>query len=298
MSTMKITQPAQTTAGSGQRSIIARHPLIAFFILAFVGSWIVWLPLVLAGNNVLLPSTAISPSLRFILTVLAPFAGPTLAALVMTAAIDGPAGVRALLRRYVQWRFGVLWYLVALVGPPLVLGVSVAALYGTAALPPLGEQGLALGITYVITLVVNLLIGAILAEEPGWRGFALPRLQARYGALVGSIVLGVLWSLWHIPLILTPSGVTWTGSFALFAVGVIALAILHTWVYNNTRGSLLSVMLFHASINTSVRMILPNIPGVSRDEANLVLVGVYVLVALVVVALTKGRLAHAPEQVA
>ncbi len=287
---------AHTMSTASRHPGIARYPLVAFFILAFVGSWIVWLPLVLAGNNLLLPSTAISPSLRFILTVLAPFAGPTLAAFVMTAVIDGTAGVRALLRRYVQWRFGVLWYLVALVGPPLVLGVSIAALYGTAALPLLGEQALQIGATFLINLVVILLIGGILAEEPGWRGFALPRLQARYGALMGSIVLGVLWSLWHIPLILTPGGVTWTGSFALFAVGVVALAILHTWVFNSTRASLLSVMLFHAAINTSVRMILPNVPGLSRDHGNLVLVGVYVLVALVVVVLTKGRLAHAPEQ--
>ncbi len=287
---------AHTMSTASRHPGIARYPLVAFFILSFVGSWIVWLPLVLAGNNLLLPSTAISPSLRFILTVLAPFAGPTLAAFVMTAVIDGTAGVRALLRRYVQWRFGVLWYLVALVGPPLVLGVSIAALYGTAALPLLGEQALQIGATFLINLVVILLIGGILAEEPGWRGFALPRLQARYGALMGSIVLGVLWSLWHIPLILTPGGVTWTGSFALFAVGVVALAILHTWVFNSTRASLLSVMLFHAAINTSVRMILPNVPGLSRDHGNLVLVGVYVLVALVVVVLTKGRLAHAPEQ--
>ncbi len=287
---------AHTMSTASRHPGIARYPLVAFFILAFVGSWIVWLPLVLAGNNLLLPSTAISPSLRFILTVLAPFAGPTLAAFVMTAVIDGTAGVRALLRRYVQWRFGVLWYLVALVGPPLVLGVSIAALYGTAALPLLGEQALQIGATFLINLVVILLIGGILAEEPGWRGFALPRLQARYGALMGSIVLGVLWSLWHIPLILTPGGVTWTGGFALFAVGVVALAILHTWVFNSTRASLLSVMLFHAAINTSVRMILPNVPGLSRDHGNLVLVGVYVLVALVVVVLTKGRLAHAPEQ--
>ncbi len=287
---------AHTMSTASRHPGIARYPLVAFFILSFVGSWIVWLPLVLAGNNLLLPSTAISPSLRFILTVLAPFAGPTLAAFVMTAVIDGPAGVRALLRRYVQWRFGVLWYLVALVGPPLVLGVSIAALYGTAALPLLGEQALQIGATFLINLVVILLIGGILAEEPGWRGFALPRLQARYGALMGSIVLGVLWSLWHIPLILTPGGVTWTGGFALFAVGVVALAILHTWVFNSTRASLLSVMLFHAAINTSVRMILPNVPGLSRDHGNLVLVGVYVLVALVVVVLTKGRLVHAPEQ--
>ncbi len=91
------THPA---SASSLKRFISRHPLVAFFGLAFLGSWIVWLPLVLAGNNLLLPSTAISPGLRFLLTVLAPFAGPTLAAFVTTAVIDGTAGVRALLRRW------------------------------------------------------------------------------------------------------------------------------------------------------------------------------------------------------
>jgi membrane protease YdiL (CAAX protease family) len=273
------------------KRVLNHHPLTAFFALAYAGSWIIWLPMVLAGNNVLLPSSAVPPGLRFLLVVLGPFAGPTLAAFVMTAATGGKAGVRALLGSYVRWRFGWPWYLVALAGAPLVLMLSVAGVYGAAALPPLGEQGLQIGAAYAITLVVNLLIGGILGEEPGWRGFALPRLQARYGALLGSVMLGVLWSLWHLPLILTPGGTTWTGSLTLFVLLEIALSIIHTWVYNGTRASLLSVLLLHASINTSTRLILPNVPGLSRDDGNLMLVLVYGAVALMLIVLTKGRLA-------
>jgi membrane protease YdiL (CAAX protease family) len=272
-------------------SALRRHPLIAFFTLAYLGSWIVWLPMLLAGNNLFLESAAVSPGLKFLLTVLAPFAGPTLAAFVVTAALEGSAGVRALIGRYIQWRFGPIWYLVALAGPPLVLILAVAAVYGKAALPPLGEQGMEIGVAYLVTLVVNLLIGGILGEEPGWRGFALPRLQTRYGALAGSIILALFWSLWHLPLILTPGGSTWTGSIALYVALNVALTVIHTWVFNGTRSSLLSVMLLHATINTSTRMILPNVPGMSREAGNLLLVVVYGAVALLIVALTKGRLA-------
>jgi membrane protease YdiL (CAAX protease family) len=275
---------------------LKRYPLAAFFTLAYLGSWIVWLPMLLAGNNLLLPSSAVTPGLKFLLIVMAPFAGPTLAAFIMTAALEGRAGVRALLGRYVQWRFGLPWYLVALAGPLLGLMLAVAAVYGPAALPPLREQGIQIGAAYLITLVVNLLIGGILGEEPGWRGFALPRLQARFGALTGSIILALFWSLWHLPLLLTPGGATWTGNFLLYIVLNVALTIVHTWVFNGTRSSLLSVMLLHAAVNTSTRLMLPNVPGLSRDEGNLLLVIVYGVVALFIVALTKGRLAAPPEQ--
>ena len=289
------TLPAmRVTDGSPLIRALTRYPLIAFFTLAYAGSWIVWLPLVLAGNRLLPPSLAIPPGLRFLLTVLAPFAGPTLAALVVTAAIGGTAGVRSLLGRYVRWRFGWPWYFVALAGPLLLLLLSVAAIYGGGALPPLGEQGMQIGAAYALTLVVNLLIGGILGEEPGWRGFALPRLQQRYGPLVGSLVLGLLWSLWHLPLILTPGNTTWTGSLALFVALGIALTIAHTWVSNGARASLLAVMLLHAAINTSTRLILPNVPGLSREDGNLLLVLAYGAAALLLVALTKGRLADRP----
>jgi uncharacterized protein len=119
----------------------------------------------------------------------------------------------------------------------------------------------------------------------------LPRLQARFGALTGSIILALFWSLWHLPLILTPGGTTWTGSIPLFIVLSIALTIIHTWVFNGTRASLLGVLLLHATINTSTRLILPNVPGMSREAGNLLLVIMYGAMALLVVALTKGRLA-------
>jgi membrane protease YdiL (CAAX protease family) len=290
MTTLSATRAA---SGSPVTRALKQYPLTAFFALAYAGSWIAWLPMVLAGNKLILPSSAVPPGLRFLLTVLAPFAGPTLAALVITAVGSGRAGLRALLGRLVQWRFGPPWYLVALAGPPLVLMLS-AAMYGPAALPPPGEPGLQIGAAYTITLVVNLFIGGILGEEPGWRGFALPHLQARYGALTGSIVLGLLWSAWHLPLILTPGGVTWTGSLTLFAMLEVALAIVHTWVSNGARASLLAVSLLHASINTSKRLILPNIPGLSRADGNLLLVAVYSTVALLLVALTQGRLNYTP----
>lgn len=289
MTTLSVTRSTNT---SFLRRVLNQHPLLAFFALAYLGSWIVWLPMLLAGNNLILDSAAVPPGLKFLLTVLAPFAGPTLAAFVLTAALDGRAGVRALLGRYIQWRFGWPWYLLAFAGPLALLLLAVAAAYGAAALPPLGEQGGAIGAAYLITLVVNLFIGGILGEEPGWRGFALPRLQERYGPLLGSVVLSLFWSLWHLPLILTPGGATWTGSILLYIVLNMALTIVHTWVFNGTRSSLLSVMLLHAAVNTAARLILPNVPGLSRADGNLLLVAAYGIAALLVVVLTKGRLAE------
>lgn len=278
-------------SGSPVLRLLRRSPVVAFFALAYLGSWIVALPMLLAG----IAGIALAPGLTFLLTVLGPFAGPALAAFVVTAAVDGKAGVRALAGRYLRWRFGWPWYLVALAGPLLLLMTSVAAVYGRAALPPLHEQGFAIGADYVLTLAINFFIGGILAEETGWRGFALPRLQERYGPLVGSIIMGALWAPWHLPLILTPGNTTWTGSFALFAVSCVALSVIHTWLFNGTRGSLLGVMLLHATINTSTRFILPNVPGMTREAGNLLLVVVYGAIALLVVALTRGRLASPPE---
>jgi membrane protease YdiL (CAAX protease family) len=272
--------------------LLARHPLTAFFSLAYAGSWIVWLPLVLAGNSLLLPSSAISPGLAFLLTVLAPLSGPTLAAFLVTAVLEGRAGVRALLGRYTQWRFGLGWYAVALGLAPIALLAAVAVLYGLPARLPGGMEVLELGVSYLVTLLVNLCIGGVLGEEPGWRGFALPRLQTRYGPLVGSIILSMVWTLWHLPLILIPGGTTWTGNIGLYLVLNMSLTLLHTWLFNGTRASLVGVLLLHASVNTSARMILPSVTGLSRDTGNLLLVVVYSIIALVVVGLTGGRLAY------
>jgi membrane protease YdiL (CAAX protease family) len=93
------------------------------------------------------------------------------------------------------------------------------------------------------------LVGSSMGEELGWRGYLLPRLQRRFGALVASVVLGLIWGLWHLPLALTPGDVRSETFFGWTLLGLVAAAILFTWVYNNTRGSLLIALLFHTAIN-------------------------------------------------
>ena len=101
------------------------------------------------------------------------------------------------------------------------------------------------------------------AEEIGWRGYALPRLQARHSALVASLVVGVVWAFWHVPKFLTAGGGQDDSSFWLFLVGTVATAVLFTWVFNSTGGSLLTVTLLHASLSTVAEHIcrLPTAPS-------------------------------------
>ncbi len=114
-------------------------------------------------------------------------------------------------------------------------------------------------------LLVIFLVGGPLAEEPGWRGFALPRLEERFGPLVGTLLLGTLWGLWHLPLFLFTPGYNGAGTglvgislpFLAFVIGEVALAVIFTWVFNNTHGSLLLTMLLHASANTAIGTVFP-----------------------------------------
>src|SRR5919202_3892167 len=132
-----ITVTAHPAPTSALKQLVTRHPFVSYFVLAFAGSWLVELPVVLSKAGLgLLPITL--PFLPFF--VLMPFTGPTLAAFVMAALTDGKAGVRRLLRRYVQWRVAVPWYLLVLVGPPLVLLVGASVLHGTTPLDALIHQ--------------------------------------------------------------------------------------------------------------------------------------------------------------
>lgn len=287
-STLRREPPA-----TGLLGWMKEHQVVSFFALAYAGSWLTWLPLLLGREGLGLFDYAVpAPTL---LIVLGLFAGPALAAFLMTAVVSGRAGVRRLLRSYGQWRVGGRWYLVALVGPPLALLSAVSLFHGPALLRSLTEGGVMILPLILVTLAVLLVIGGPLAENPGWRGFALPRLQARFGPLSGSLILGGLWSLWHWPLFLIPIANTWEGSLLLyFAIGA-ALAIVFTWVYNNTRGSLLLVTLLHAAVDTATRFFLPNVEGLTRTQGNLAIAIAFGAWALLLVAVTRGRLGYAPE---
>lgn len=269
------------------RQLINRRPLVAYFVIAYIGAWIAILPLLLAKNGLaLLPFSL--PSYPF--TTLGSFTGPMLSALLVTAATSGKDGVWQLLRRIIRWRVGMQWYLIALFGFP-VLFLSAACLsLGTTPLQTLVQQWPLIFTVFLLPLLTIELFAA-LGEETGWRGFALPRLQQKYGALRGSIILGTLWALWHFP-----GYFAWLGPFnlAAFVVNsllIVILTIIFTWLVNKARGSVLIAMLFHAASNASTPFIAKLVP-VFPPLSTLIVLGLIIICTLLIVIFTKGRLSY------
>jgi uncharacterized protein len=285
-------QPADARSG-----VLARHPLVSFFVIAYAGAWLLELPVVLSRTGTgLLPYT-LPPIAVLVLIAAATFTGPTLSAFVMARATEGREGPKRLLRRYVLWRVQFRWYLFVLLVIPASVLLGAIVLPGVVASYQPLTFGLLLG--YPLAFVATFVLGGPLGEEPGWRGFALPRLQVGYGPLAGSAFLGVLWALWHFPLFWT--GV-WTpptlANMVMFVVMTTALTVVMAWVFNNAEGSLLITMLMHASFNTFAnKIVVPLFPAPLLDAYGLlpVLVG-FVSVAVIVVAATRGRLSYRGER--
>jgi membrane protease YdiL (CAAX protease family) len=284
-----ITATAQPAPTPALKQLVTQHPIVAYFVLAFAGSWLVELPVVLSQAGLgLLPVTL--PFLPFF--VLMPFTGPALAAFVMAALTDGKLGISRLLRRYVQWRVAVPWYLLVLFGPPLILLMGASALYGMTPLQALIRQWPLILSGYLAGLPLTLVLGGPLGEEPGWRGFALPRLQQRYGALLGTLVLGTLHGLWHFPLFLVAGAyapLTVSG-FLLFVLGVICNAIIWTWVFNHTGGSLLTMILLHTAVNSSGGVVEPLLPVSPLNDWIPIIA--YGGCAALLILFTRGRLGY------
>jgi membrane protease YdiL (CAAX protease family) len=273
--------------------LLARHPVVFYFVIAYAGAWVLEVPVVLSQTGTgLLPYTLPRPVLALAIAA-ATFTGPTLSALIMTNATGGRAGIRCLLRRYVLWRVQLRWYLF------ILLVIPASEVLGAIVLPGVLDSyqplTLSLVLSYPAAFLSTFLLGGPLGEEPGWRGFALSRLQSLHGPLGGSLILGVLWALWHLPLFW--SGV-WTPptlpNIVMFIVMITALTVIMTWVFNNVKGSLLVTMLMHASFNTFANKILtPLFPAPIMSEYGLLpmLVG-FSAVALLLGVLTRGRLGY------
>jgi membrane protease YdiL (CAAX protease family) len=286
MATAAPVQPAP------HQGVLARHPLAFYFIIAYAGTWLIWLPLTRSEDGSgLLPFS--SPLLATTFSFAA-FLGPFLSAFVMTGSTEGRAGIGRLLRRFVLWRVGLGWYLFVLVGVPLIFALATVLLPGA----PASFQGLApLALLPLLGLFVYIFfLGGPLGEEPGWRGFALPRLQRLHGPLVGSLILGPLWALWHLPLFFVPAWDTPPTilNIVLYVVAATAVTIVFTWVFNNTKSSLLITILLHAAINTSFAtlVVLFPTPLVTDYGSTVPMVIGFGALALVVIALTRGRLGY------
>lgn len=151
-------------------------------------------------------------------------------------------------------------------------------------------------VEYVIIMTAGAVVGGPFFEEPGWRGFALPRLQAQLGPLAGTLVLGALWGAWHLPQFLLPGWADQNGglhpsSIAVFLLTVLSVAIIMTWIFNHTQGSLLLAMAAHASVNTAQVMVVNRLfPQLASTEVN-ALIG-FGITALVLILVTRGRLGY------
>ncbi|TMD13908.1 MAG: CPBP family intramembrane metalloprotease [Chloroflexi bacterium] len=160
---------------------------------------------------------------------------PTLAALLVVATVPGGGGIRRLLRPIGQWRVNVSWYVLALVGPSaLFLVGDVVRLALGLALPP---QWLIVPGAATLAFLIGALIAGSFGEEVGWRGLGQPRLQARYGALLAAVMIGAVWSLWHLWPAAAPGGLnltTWSDGVLTF-IRLIATSVVYAWIYNGER---------------------------------------------------------------
>jgi len=203
--------------------VIRRHPLVAFFILALALTW----SLVPIGS-------------------FAAF-GPLLAAIVITAMTTGRSGLRAWGAQIVRWRVSPQWYAIAIVLPLSVLVAAAASNLAFGA--PVSAVGkLDAWYSIVLFFAVRLLVPVLapLGEEPGWRGFALPRLQATRSPLQATLILAPLVVLWHVPLIFLAS----EKLAPILLVGTAAVTFFYTWIYNRSGGSVLITVVAHAAEGT------------------------------------------------
>jgi len=233
-----------------------------FFALAFAITWLVQLPAALVVLGVL-PG----PIDRFVpLAGIGAF-GPLIAAVLVARRSPGGGGLLAALK---TWRVGAKWYVVALALPAAILaaGMAVYTLLGGDGAwfyPPTNGERIAALIVFPI------------GEEVGWRGLALPRLQQRHGPIAASVILGVLWGLWHIPMFVMAGGTALV--FAVSMVMLVAGSFMFTWLFNHTRGSLLLAILLHMGVHLSnPNLALPDVaPLIVYTVAMCVFAGVIVL---------------------
>lgn len=254
---MKAEGPPGTATESDATRSKRTVELVLFFLLTLV-AWTIWIPqaryrLGLAESAVSLRSPANA------LTVWS----PGLAAILLTALSAGGRGVGALFGRLGRWRVGWRWYLVAVLFEPARWGLSLGIDRLLGRSYELGPMPLRVilgpAAAYMLPVALVFTIPNAVGEEIGWRGFALPRLRASGGALAATLVLGVFWGLWHVPAWIGQGLSLGAGPMASRVLGIVATAFVITWIYYGSGGSLVPVVLYHASI-ASKNYVVPGLP--------------------------------------
>ena len=303
MSTIQqLSQKSASSASASGLSVWMRgHPIVAYFTFAFVITWALHMPMVLGRDGLGIFPYKVPEALYIILFILGAFTGPTLSAFLVTNALEGKEGRRKLFRRYGQWRVGLPWYVLAILGVPVIYIVAGSVVLGGV---PLADMSANWATFFSPYLVAVLVFPALITwgEEPGWRGFALTRMQESYHPVLSGMTVGFMHSLWHLPVFVLVSGPVAFGpfdlpEFALNTAVTMAIAILWTWVFNHARGSILIAVLLHTSLNASEGWMSALIPDFPMDAAGKIVQGFFFVAALALVVVTKGRLGYASDPV-
>lgn len=274
------------TTDNGLVAFVKRHPVISMSILTLAFAWpgLIWEALYSQG--------LVASQSPIVLSLLIGWV-PGIAAVVVSAVLAGRAGVRELLGRFLIWRVGIQWYLVGffLLAVIILGGIGLHVLFGGAmpAIPATGSVWWEVALSFVLLIVVGSLLNT---EELAWRGFILPKLQPKYGALAASILITIPESLLHLPYFWNRDvdfyqtvGVFWFTAFAVAAV------FIYTYVFNKTKGSVLIVTIMHASQNAWSNLLSDNTLRPFQFT-----VAVVWMIAIALIFITKGQLGYEAER--
>ena len=248
---------------------LRRYPLLGFFALTFLWSWMCWLLALVVKTQ--------SPSLATVLMFTGSF-GPSLAAIAIVSISGGRAGLRAWYSRCLQWHVGWRWLAFAFFFPLVVVCVAAGthiALGGEIAASPALARPLMTAMNFFLVM----LLGGPLDEEFGWRGYALPALQNRLGWRMASLGLGAVWGAWHLPLFFIDGTSQAHIPLALFLLSVLAMSVLFAWLVNHTAGSVVAALVLHTAINFWPNIV-PVLPTDRSHRPYALVVAMLVLMAL------------------
>jgi uncharacterized protein len=269
---------SQDSTSGRPQTFIGRHPVTAYFALTFAVSWFAALAVAALHFKQREPL----PKMTGILMFPAMLLGPSLVGIALTERLDGRRGLRALLARMLLARLPAGWYAALLIAPVLVLIV----LFGFKAFvsPAYAPNRFLVGVLFGVP--------AGFLEEIGWTGYAFRKMRSQYDALPASILLGLLWSMWHLPVIdylgtATPHAGYWFPFFLAFTVAMTAMRVLISWIYTNT-DSVLLAQLMHVSSTASLVIFSP--PRVTAEQEAMwyALYGASLWLIVAVIAKTYG----------
>ncbi len=272
-------------SASKNQNLFVRLPLLSYFILSYVFFWVI---LGLFGA-VVVGVLHLDPNNQPLLLSFVRIAGswmPSLAAAIVVATGEGREGVVRLFAKFIQFRVPARWYLASLIPAGLAV-LTVIAYRATGGIP---QGGVPLTVGFWVNLVLISILTGATGEEPGWRGFALPRLLERFSPLGAGLLLGVLWSFWHLPLWFTTgySGTTLLSYILAFNVGVISLGLVMVWIYLRTPDSLVPMFLAHFTFNFGIELAGPAGLGLGASLPLMSWLAGLLLLTVVIIWMLRG----------